>query len=237
MRPSVSARRWILSDEQTVRFGSRNRSTRLDSFRRRVRERVLEPARNVDLFGTPPSGGIQAHELTRALAWFLQLRTSLGPYSTANYERFQDADVRVIENNSRWNVFDRWVVFLGLGWRINEGVFPDPTRAVLDLLDELLVPDTEMALPAFVSQLADRLPVVDGGVYQAAYLAATGGEPELASRHLSESLSLAFMRLQRRGILELYGGGDAEARVLRLGGDVDSSNQFVKRLSLTGELA
>jgi hypothetical protein len=204
----------------------------IDAFRRTLRARVLAPDLNLDLFEPAPTGGVRAHELTRALAWFLQLRTSLGPYSTANYENYQSDGARVIENNNRWNVFDRWVVFLGFGWRIGEGLLPDPTRAIADQLDELLNPGDELSLPAFVTELSVRLPVLEGGAYHRSYLTAIGNDESWDARRLSEPLSLALMRLQRRNMLELFGGGDAEARVLRIGSDVDRSNQFVRRPTL-----
>jgi hypothetical protein len=206
----------------------------LQHFRTVVLQRVLAPERNTELFSGSPTGGVRAHELTRALTWFGQLRATTGPYSTANYERYQDQSVRVIENNTRWNVFDRWVVFLGFGWRIADGVVPDPTSAALAALDDLLPVGEEVPLPSVLAQLAARLPVIEGGAYHNAYLEAIGARAKWDERRLSEPLSLALIRLERRGILELFGGGDAESRVLRLGADVDRSHQFVKRVASVG---
>lgn len=200
----------------------------LAGFRRTLREAVLAPERNENLFSPTPPGGVRAHELTRALAWFMQLRSSLGPFGTSNYERFQSSGPRVIENDSRWAVFDRWVVFLGFGWRTAAGLIPDPTRAIVDYLDEVLPSGTELPLPQFLDALATRLPVLDGGTYHAALLAILEN-PRWDKRRVAEPLSLALMRLQRRGVLDFFGGGDAEARVFRIGSDIDSSNQFVKR--------
>jgi hypothetical protein len=203
----------------------------LDEFRRALCDLVLMPERNVDLFNTSPQGGVRAHELTRALAWFMQLRSSLGPYNTANYERYQNVGPRVIENDNRWAVFDRWVVFLGFGWRTSDGLIPDPTRVVAGRLDEVIAPGAELSLPQFLDEFAARIPVLDGGSYYEAFLSAAG-DPGRDKRRVSEPLSLALMRLQRRGTLEFYGGGDAEARVFRVGADIDSSNQFVKRVAV-----
>lgn len=199
----------------------------LEDFRRALCDAVLAPELNIDLFESSPAGGVRAHELTRALAWFMTLRSSLGPYSTANYERFQTDGPRVIENDSRWAVFDRWVVFLGFAWRTGDGLMPDPTRVLVARLDEVLEPGQELPLPEFLDRLAGRLPVLDGGAYHVALLAAAGSRWD--KRRVQEPLSLALMRLQRRGVLEFTGGGDAEARVFRVGSDIDSSNQFVKR--------
>lgn len=201
-------------------------------FRRELRDAVMAPERNKKLFGTKPAGGIKAHELTRALTWFMQLRSSLGPFSTANYEKFQDSGLRVIENDSRWAVFDRWVVFLGFGWRTTAGLMPDPTVVVVDYLDEILAAGSEVSLPQFLKDVASRIPVVDGGAYHAAYLAALDNQ-DRDERRVSEPLSLALMRLQRRGLLEFFGGGDAEARTFRLGSDVDSTSQFVRRTTVS----
>src|SRR5437867_2668673 len=46
----------------------------LQHFRTVVLQRVLAPERNTELFSDPPTGGVRAHELTRALTWFGQLR-------------------------------------------------------------------------------------------------------------------------------------------------------------------
>lgn len=205
----------------------------LNDFRRGLCDRVLAVEHNKDLFGVSPQGGIHAHELTRALAWFMQLRSSLGPYSTANYERFQSDAPRVIENDNRWAVFDRWVVFLGFGWRTSDGLIPDPACVLEDRLDDVLPAGSELPLPQFLEDFATRVPVLDGGSYHAAFLAAAG-DRRWDNRRVSEPLSLALMRLQRRGMLEFFGGGDAEARVLRVGTDIDSSNQFVKRAARDG---
>jgi hypothetical protein len=208
----------------------RERFDSLEHFRKVVLQRVLARERNAELFNDSPPGGVRAHELTRALTWFGQLRSTTGPYSTANYERYQDLGVRVIENNTRWNVFDRWVVFLGFGWRIGEAVVPDPTRAILSVLDDLLPVGLEVPLPSLLAQLAERLPALDGGSFHTEYLDAIGRRAGWDERRLSEPLSLALIRLERRGLLELYGGGDAESRVLRLGVDVDRSHQFARRV-------
>jgi hypothetical protein len=174
---------------------------------------------------------LKAHELTRALAWFLQLPSTAGPFGVGDHERLQAGGPRVIENDARWTVFDRWVVFLGFGWRLDGGLIPDPAYAIRDtVLDQ--VADERVGLPELVDALGSAFPVLDGGSYRAAYLSARGESWD--GRTLSEPLTLALLRLERDGLIEFLSVGDAEARTLKLGEDVSRTHQFVLR-SKSGE--
>lgn len=195
----------------------------LDQFRGVVRRAVLAADRNHDFMAATE---LDAHELTRALAWFLQLPSTAGPFRVGDHERYQAGGPRVIENDTRWTVFDRWVVFLGFGWRLEGGLIPDPASAIRDTLLEQLG-DRRVGLPELVDALGTAFPVLDGGSYRTAYLSSRGESWD--GRTLSEPLTLALLRLEREGLIEFLSVGDAEARTLRLGEDVNRTHQFVLR--------
>jgi hypothetical protein len=202
---------------------SKHGAMSLHDFRSILVGAVLAEDRNQDFMGATD---LDAHELTRALAWFLQVPCMLGPFRTGDYERLQAGGPRVIENDTRWTVFDRWSVFLGFAWRFDGGLIPDPADAIRTaVLAE--VGDHRVSLPELVDKLGRSFPVLDGGSYRTAYLTARGEVWD--GRSLSEPLSLALLRLEREGAITFLNVGDSEARTLRLGKDVDRSHQFVMR--------
>ncbi len=209
----------------------------LDGFRWSLLDRLVHPSMNEELFNESPSNGIRSHELTRALTWFCQLDPTMGPFGTGtsnNFERLLPAGpLRLVQNNTRWNVFDRWSVFLGFAWRLKDNLIPDPTRALLHVLDELLPPGNTVAFPAFMAAMAKRLPVLDGGAYHQGYVEAF--QVPWDARVVSPALTLALMRLEKKGELVLKTVSDAESRTLRLGSGVERSHNFVSRPSTKDE--
>lgn len=181
----------------------------IDDFRRHARERVMEKAQNA--FSEPED---PADELTRALAWWSHQPAQV--LTSTTFEGLMDGlPFKPIRQPTRWAVFERWALFLGFAWRLGDGLIPDPTKAVHDVLDDVVPQGKTLDAPAFVRDLASLLPVVDGGLAFQQYRAQIGSKaPEDV---LEAPLSLALLRLHDRGELDFPVRGDAAGVTLRCG--------------------
>ena len=161
---------------RTLRATGRPVNKRL---RRTVRGLVLAKEQNDDLW-KDTSG---ARDLTRALCWYLTQDVYRAPgrwkegEGATSVQEAQRADLKrddfVFSNDTRWGAFYAWAPFLGLAWRYGlddngqiRGIFlPDPTEAVRDTVQTLEARDRWDA-SEFVSEIARKLPVIDGGTYR-----------------------------------------------------------------------
>jgi hypothetical protein len=118
---------------------------------------------------------VRSCEFTRIQAWLLMRDPAIGALSwTGDGERSVEqwqARHRLVSNSNRWTNFRRWSLYLGLSRQDSkQGVYPDPTRAVLDELDGIGSNGSEIPLVELIGKLAERLPVLDGGAYRRAVL-------------------------------------------------------------------
>jgi hypothetical protein len=149
---------------------------------------------------------VRSCEFTRIQAWLLVRDPAVGTLSwTGDGERSVEqwqARHRLVSNASRWNNFRRWSLYLGLSRQDDkQGVYPDPTRAVLDELGEITTSGSEIPLVDLIGKLAERLPVLDGGVYRAAVLEHLGEDEDPLVT--SPALALALTAAQAGGRLQL----------------------------------
>jgi len=96
------------------------------------------------------------------------------------------------------NTLKDWGVFLGFLEPFDKGVITDPTRAIAPILPELFVENDTLSLRDFMTALAERLPMLDGGKYRQVIepiLEEKGWQPPLDNR-VSASLSHALLRLE-----------------------------------------
>jgi hypothetical protein len=207
---------------------------------RRLRNLVFDQANNSDLFGTAggataDSDGEQiagetlvttgAREFTRIQAW-LYTHDPLGKafiWGGADKQRrgvqqAQSQSRNFVVNNTRWNAFRRWSLYLGLSRQdgaTTAGVIPDPTVAILDELADLRGDTPQRPLSEFRTELGKRLPVLDTGAYRKAVLADLGQQDDEAT--LSRPLVLALTRLERRGLVTLEQLADYAGATFELG--------------------
>jgi hypothetical protein len=140
-----------------------------------------------------------------------------------------DLNVEVVINNVRWGLLERWAVFLGFGWRVDDRLVADPTAALVAAVDDILPPGGELNIASFCESIGDELVVVD---YGPAFedLRPSGSD----TSRLSAPLSLALLRLERRGVLAFPAAvGDApNQRTIR--SSVDRRHSHVRRPRVAG---
>jgi len=189
-----------------------------------VRAQAMATEHEADLWERDAFGSLLltgARDLVRALAWFLNLDVLTGPFdfldTTPSLTNLQDLQLgeRPIFNIERWRPFVRWARYLGFvsdyslyggSGSSTAAVFPDPNRAIAAVLPKII--DGGWApLESVIPRLAEKLPVLDGGVYRRAII--ERGAPE-AQADCSPTLTLALRALAARGVIELQeGAGDA----------------------------
>ncbi len=161
-------------------------------------------------------------DLGLALSWYLA-QDSWNP--PRRYEKVDDSiesrqSSQFTENPeyinlTKWRSVRRWLQYLGLGVPDPidaDMIVPDPTNAVRDELADSQ--DAEWAIVELVSVLAKRCGALDTGTVRTLAMAGLKAA-ELRWEHdphlLSPSLSLALLRLEGAGRIELLREADAAA--------------------------
>jgi hypothetical protein len=206
-------------------------------FVRALRNLVMRRDNNSPLFGeadtkqddAPRERGetlatTQSREFTRIQSWML-FRDPTGASvlwsstdarrSVQSLQRHYDGRDLVV-NGNRWTNFRRWSSYLGFSRQTNDGgLLPDPTPAVVDELTDLRDGADELPLVDVRARLAERLPVLDGGVYRDEVRGhVTADEPD---RALSPALAFALLRCEHAGLVTLTARADFGERALQVG--------------------
>lgn len=137
--------------------------------------------------------------------------------SSGTEARVRDAAMaEVISNSAQWGAFRRWATYLGLARRSRPArhplqmLIPDPADAISEELHQL---DGESTAADFVSWLAERIPVVDGGrVWSHLEVLGIKSDVTLVSG-IGPAVGHALLFLQAKGELELAVKDDASHRV------------------------
>lgn len=170
--------------------------------RRAVRRCAFASENNVDLWARESA---KAADLTRSLCLLLAqdvYRAGFKQLEALENSQVVNADLRLVQNDTRVNGLKKWAHFLGFV-RLPDGTDIDPTLAVRESIGEWLEPGQTLLASSFLDRLASALPVLDGGVYRAAV-------EEKLDRHslfvpgpgqVSSSLSRAFLALRASGEL------------------------------------
>lgn len=194
-------------------------------------------------------------DFTRAAAWFLMqdVWSPPGRFTADAHERsaFHEQarqlpgvvaggkgkdgkSVPLFNTGTRWNAFQRWMVFLGLAatdaipGASQTMLMPDPTVAVRDVVAGFA--RQQFPVRKFLSSLAIELPVIDGGAYHqvVASRMSTDSRPDSTDR-LTTGLSHALLRLEGQGLLELQSRADSPD-VVALAGPNGSTVRVVARV-------
>jgi hypothetical protein len=187
--------------------------------------------------------GTRAADFTRALSFVLAQDIYGENFEThaevqaLEQRQIRDDGRRILQNDVRWNGLRFWGDYLGFFW-VDHRRWPDPTAAMREELPLVFGNQREFAAADFLSRLADRLPVLDGGRYRVEVEKALDpaewhgpSRPDL----LSTSLSRALWRLaQPGGTLRLESRADAgDGRTLQRSGGRDWL-RFTHVLSVRG---
>jgi len=204
------------------------RNCTTEHIRQHSREVCLRFANNENLFEKEQDNApILAQDLTRAIGWFLAqdvyscvLRNSEDA-GAREYAQFGSSPLN-LENDTRWQGFSAWVLFLGFGWHDGMGLISDPSIAVRDALPEVFSEESELQIDVFLKRLSMQLPVLDGGDYRLRVeerLAGQGVWHPPREHQISTSLSIALRRMELEGRLSLEERSDSPSTRALLGRD------------------
>jgi hypothetical protein len=96
-------------------------------------------------------------------------------------------------------------------------VIADPTRAIERRLPVLFGDERQMTINTFVHRLGTHIPVLDGGRVWHEMQGRFKETLQAKEKHLSQSVSLAMLRLQQAGRIKLEGLSDAASWILEVG--------------------
>jgi hypothetical protein len=187
------------------------------SFLSYLRETLFEPDRAA-------SAG-QAGVLI-ALAWFLTksplqpVGFSDAPQNQLRNDLGQFAEKAELGSTSSFQNLLYWARFLGFATVVGDAgskrAFPDPSRAIADVLDKVLPDKTWVDVDVFLARLAEIYPVLEGGSVREVVEASRTAPPANDGR-LSIASSLAFQRLADRGSILLDVVADAKVIIFDFG--------------------
>lgn len=163
--------------------------------------------------------------VARALAWLLMQ----SPYTPLDFSVNQkgqlqkqldsDGSVYGLGNTSSFQNLVYWARYLGycdlVGLRKGTSVVPNPTRAILALLDKVLPRGTRLTIQTFLNALAHCTPVLEGGEVRAEVEARS--KVVRGPQELSPATSLALARLNKSQHIKLDSLSDADVYILDLG--------------------
>jgi hypothetical protein len=192
----------------------------LDGLRAAVLRLILLPDNNAELLSgeAEDSERSRAVDCTRAIAWSLAQDPYTFPSSYdggENLQNHQGIAPKPFTNSTRWHGFVEWAVFVGTAWRTSRTVVPSPAFALRSVLGEVFQGNAELSEKDFFWQVANILPILDGGTYRAtveSQIARPWREP--LDHEVSPSLSAALLTLEHEGVLRLEARSDAPARRL-----------------------
>jgi hypothetical protein len=168
------------------------------------------------------------------LAWFLSqpllsIPQDHGGLKNRMEQNGLSLDVFGLRADTRWEMIVYWARYLGLGRQTAEekakGLIPDPTMYLLRHLELLLPTNGKVTAETFKKKLGALCPVLDGGVVFARM--DTRVNPDRSQLQLSEALSFALDRLQRRKVIRYWCPDDQRDFLLTTGGEKIA---FIQRL-------
>jgi len=159
-----------------------------------------------------------ASDLTRALAWMLAQDPFTFPDSLEDAERLQSEQKVVPKpfvNDTRWQGFKEWSLFLGFAMTPGGRFVPNPSGAVKPYLLRVLGDRDEMPIPVLLDELKAVLPVLDGGRYRLEVQTQIANPSrEYLPHEISPSLSAAFLTFDASRDIRLESRSDAQQRAL-----------------------
>jgi hypothetical protein len=199
-----------------------------------ARQCALSEANNPELWARESA---RAADLTRSLAWLLAqdvYRMRFSDAQSLELRQVANDDLRLMQNDTRKNGLQFWSHFLGFV-RQPGGGDVDPTLAIRETLPGCIAAGEEMPAAEFVERLAQRLPVLDGGIYRVAVESQLERDAlsPLQSGQLSTSLSRAMFSLMVDQTLQFENRADVGRSVVFTGRDglrVDHRYSWVRRL-------
>jgi hypothetical protein len=192
----------------------------LDGLRVAVLRLILAPENNATVLGedSEDGEGSKAADCTRALAWALIQDPYVFPSTYKSGESVQDKQgvkPKIFINDTRWNGFAEWAVFLGIAWFALQNLVPSPAFAIRKMVSDVFLDARELPQTEFFVRLAQVLPIVDGGNYRKAVEAQISRPWRKETlNEVSPCLSAALLSLEAEGTFRLETRSDAPSRKL-----------------------
>lgn len=198
-----------------------------------ARQCALSEANNPDLWARESA---RAADLTRSLAWSLAqdvYRFSFSDAESLELKQVANDELRLMQNSTRKNGLQFWGHFLGFVRQPGGGDL-DPTLAVRETFPACIAAGEDMPAFDLIERLAQRLPVLDGGVYRIAVEAQLekNALPRLQPDQLSTSLSRAIFSLMIDQTLQFENRSDVGRSIVLTGRDglrTDHRYSWVRR--------
>lgn len=140
-----------------------------------------------------------------------------------------------LTNNSRWQHFGYWCVYLGFATKvyIAEKIYlcPDPTEAISHEIKTIFTKTKEMNIKGFFLSLSTTLPVLEYGSIRKKINESIREGLQLPEDTLSKSTSLALLRLENRNIIKLIHKSDADSVLIQ----DDNNNKTISHIEYLGK--
>jgi len=194
------------------------------AFRAEVTRRLLVIPDDEDPWQVRPGGQQLEFHAELALAWLhLQgLEQPIGGWANASIilDQQLDLDRLLLRSDVPFNVMDRLARWIGAAAYarspvVDQQLLPDPTDLIRSLLGDLM-PEPAMPTADVVAAAGLMLPWLPNGSIGRVVAAAMRQipDPSLIEGTVPQSLSLALLRLQREGLIDLETGDDPLQRTL-----------------------
>jgi hypothetical protein len=187
----------------------------VDGLRRALIRAVMSDTNNpsFDVLDAAAHDQALAADFTKAACWALaQDIYAVDTSSYTSIEALQNAQIMQpapFVNDTRWQGFVDWSVFLGFSSRSLRLLF-EPHFAVAAVLDDVFASKTLLPIDTFLTQISVILPVLDRGRFRIRVEANIQALPyALGERDISISLSAALLHLEQAGIVHLETRSDA----------------------------
>jgi hypothetical protein len=159
-----------------------------------------------------------------ALAWLhLQgLEQPIGGWQSASTVLDQQfgVDRLLLRSDVPFNTLDRLARWLGAAAyakspTVDQQLLPDPTDLIRSLLPDVM-PEPAMTTAEVVAEIGRRLPWLPNGTVGAAVADAMAEtpDPSVSENTVPESVTLALLRLEHEGLIDLEVGDDPNRRTL-----------------------
>jgi len=192
----------------------------LAEVREAARRCALSDLNNPDLWAHREA---KAADLTRSLAWLLAqdvYRFNFGDIEALEAAQIADTESRLMRNDTRQNGLKYWGHFLGFVRQPGGGEI-DPTCAIRESLSSCITRGEGMPAADLVRNLADELPVLDGGRWRLAVEDRLERQalPTLAEGQLSTAMSRALIQFNMEGLLIFENRADVGRSIVLTGRD------------------
>lgn len=156
-----------------------------------------------------------------ALAWLLTCRPGKDlawneEQKPRMHEELNGIDYS-ITNSSRFAMLAYWARFLGYGVGLDMDkriIVPDPTEAIRRRLGDVFGKDRELPAATFISRLGEQCPVLETGTVRS--IVEKRMQRPRGDQEVSPSTSVALLRLEVDGELDLHHKADAQVLLLDL---------------------